>query len=94
MKCASPAPAHALLTILQRDIENNASTPELNNIVLNYVSGETKRPTGDRFKFNQLEIIEFQVQAKLHINNVPETETVFVSRLWTAYPLTSIHQND
>lgn len=81
VKCSSPAPAHALLTILQRDTENNASTPELNNIVLNYVSGETKRPTGDRVQVQSAEIIEFQVQAKLHINNVPETETVFAAAM-------------
>ena len=40
VKCSSPAPAHALLTILQHDTTNNASTEELNTIVLNYVSGE------------------------------------------------------
>ncbi|WP_269490747.1 baseplate J/gp47 family protein [Acinetobacter baumannii] len=77
VKCSSPAPAHAMLTILQRDTANNASTSELNNIVLNYVSGESKRPTGDRVQVQSAEIIEFQVQAKLHINNVPETESVF-----------------
>lgn len=76
VKCSSPAPAHALLTILQRDTENNASTEELNNIVKNYVSAEKKRPTGDRVIVQSAEIIEYQIEAVLVTKNVPETEPV------------------
>lgn len=81
VKCSSPAPAHALLTILQRDTASNASTSELNNIVLNYVSADKKRPTADRVQVQSAEIIEYQIQAKLHINNVPETEAVFAAAM-------------
>ncbi|WP_462189067.1 baseplate assembly protein [Acinetobacter baumannii] len=79
VKCSSPAPAHALLTILQRDTENNASTEELNNIVKNYVSAEKKRPTGDRVIVQSAEIIEYQIEAVLVTKNVPETDSVLAA---------------
>lgn len=76
VKCSSPAPAHALLTIIQRDTENNASTATLNNIVLNYVSADKKRPTGDRVQVQSAEIINYGIEAVLVTRNVPETDTV------------------
>lgn len=76
VKCSSPSPAHALLTILQHDTANNASTPELNNIVLNSVSAEKKRPTGDRVQVQSAEIINYIVEAVLVTKNVPETDSV------------------
>ncbi|MDR8320239.1 baseplate assembly protein, partial [Acinetobacter baumannii] len=79
VKCSSPAPAHALLTILQRDTSNNASTEELNAIVLNYVSGEKKRPTGDRVQVQSAEIINYEIEAVLVTKNVPETDPVLAA---------------
>lgn len=79
VKCSSPAPAHALLTILQRDTSNNASTEELNTIVLNYVSGEKKRPTGDRVQVQSAEIINYEIEAVLVTKNVPETDPVLAA---------------
>lgn len=79
VKCSSPAPAHALLTILQRDSVNNASTEALNNIVLNYVSGEKKRPTGDRVQVQSAEIINYSIEAVLVTKNVPETDAVLLA---------------
>ncbi|MDN8362273.1 baseplate J/gp47 family protein [Acinetobacter baumannii] len=79
VKCSSPSPAHALLTILQRDTENNASTEELNTIVLNYVSGEKKRPTGDRVQVQSAEIINYEIEAVLVTKNVPETDPVLAA---------------
>lgn len=79
VKCSSPAPAHALLTILQRDSMNNASTEALNNIVLNYVSGEKKRPTGDRVQVQSAEIIDYSIEAILVTKNVPETDAVLLA---------------
>lgn len=79
VKCSSPAPAHALLTILQRDSMNNASTEALNNIVLNYVSGEKKRPTGDRVQVQSAEIINYSIEAILVTKNVPETDAVLLA---------------
>ncbi|EPF77288.1 baseplate assembly protein [Acinetobacter gyllenbergii] len=76
VKCSSPSPAHALLTILQRDTENNASTEELNTIVFNYVSGEKRRPTGDRVLVQSAEIVNYEIEAVLVTKNVPETEAV------------------
>ncbi|HAV3703203.1 TPA: baseplate assembly protein [Acinetobacter baumannii] len=85
VKCSSPAPAHALLTILQRDTENNASTEELNNIVKNYVSAEKKRPTGDRVIVQSAEIINYEIEAVLVTKNVPETDTVLAAAQTNAY---------
>ncbi|KRI45112.1 baseplate J/gp47 family protein [Acinetobacter baumannii] len=79
VKCSSPAPAHALLTILQRDTENNASTEELNDIVKNYVSAEKKRPTGDRVIVQSAEIINYEIEAVLVTKNVPETDSVLAA---------------
>lgn len=79
VKCSSPAPAHALLTILQRDTANNASTEELNTIILNYVSGEKKRPTGDRVQVQSAEIINYEIEAVLVTKNVPETDPVLAA---------------
>ncbi|WP_237812738.1 baseplate J/gp47 family protein [Acinetobacter baumannii] len=79
VKCSSPAPAHALLTILQRDTPDNGSTEELNTIVLNYVSGEKKRPTGDRVQVQSAEIIEYEIEAVLVTKNVPETDPVLAA---------------
>lgn len=79
VKCSSPAPAHALLTILQRDTENNASTEELNTIVYNYVSAEKKRPTGDRVLVQSAEIINYEIEAVLVTKNVPETDPVLAA---------------
>lgn len=64
------------MTILQRDTSNNASTEELNTIVLNYVSGEKKRPTGDRVQVQSAEIINYEIEAVLVTKNVPETDPV------------------
>lgn len=79
VKCSSPAPAHALLTILQRDTATNASTEELNTIVLKYVSADKKRPTGDRVQVQSAEIISYEVQAILVTKNVPETDSVLAA---------------
>lgn len=72
----SPAPAQALITILQRDSENGAATPELCQKVYDYVSGEKLRPTADRVTVQSAGIIEYQVQAILHHNNLPETDPI------------------
>ncbi|MDU7561406.1 MAG: baseplate J/gp47 family protein [Acinetobacter baumannii] len=79
VKCSSPSPAHALLTILQRDTANNASTEALNNIVLTYVSAEKRRPTGDRVQVQSAEIINYEIEAVLVTKNVPETDPVLTA---------------
>ncbi|EMF0780332.1 baseplate J/gp47 family protein [Acinetobacter baumannii] len=73
---SSPAPSQALITILQRDSENGAASPELCQKVYDYVSGEKLRPTADRVTVQSAGIIEYQIQAVLHHNNLPETDPV------------------
>ena len=72
----SPTPSQALITILQRDSVNGAATPELCQKVYDYVSGEKLRPTGDRVTIQSAEIIEYQIEAVLHHNNLPETDPI------------------
>ena len=72
----SPAPSQALITILQRDSENGAASPELCQKVYDYVSGEKLRPTADRVTVQSAGVIEYQIQAVLHHNNLPETDPV------------------
>lgn len=73
---SSPAPSQALITILQRNSENGAASPELCQKVYDYVSGEKLRPTADRVTVQSAGIIEYQIQAILHHNNLPETDPV------------------
>lgn len=76
VKCTSPQPCYALLTVLQRDTENNASTEALNKIIYDYVSAEKKRPTGDRVIVQSAQIVNYQIEAVLVTRNVPETDAV------------------
>ena len=93
VKCSSPAPAHALLTILQRDTSNNASTEELNTIVLNYVSGEKNVLQGIEYKFNRNRIINYEIEAVLVTKNVPETDTVLAACTGQCFSLYQKNQN-
>ena len=61
---------------MQRDSENGAASPELCQKVYDYVSGEKLRPTADRVTVQSAGIIEYQIQAVLHHNNLPETDPV------------------
>lgn len=70
----SPSPSQALITILQRDSSNGFASEELCQKVYDFVSGEQKRPTGDRVTVQSAEIIEYRIEAKLHHNNLPETD--------------------
>lgn len=79
VKCSSPAPAHALITILQRNSENGASTAELNTKVESYLSAEKIRPTGDRVAVQSVEVINYKLEAVLVTKNVPETDVVLAA---------------
>ena len=79
VKCSSPAPAHALMTILQRNSENGASTAELNSKVESYLSAEKIRPTGDRVAVQSVEVINYKIEAVLVTKNVPETDAVLAA---------------
>lgn len=79
VKCTSPAPAHALITILQRNSDNGASTAELNKKVESYLSAEKIRPTGDRVAVQSVEVINYKIEAVLVTKNVPETDVVLAA---------------
>lgn len=70
----SPYPAEANVVILQRNSTNGAASPELIQIVDTYLSDEKRRPTADRLTVQSAEIVEYEIIAKLHHNNLPETD--------------------
>ncbi|RFF22789.1 baseplate J/gp47 family protein [Acinetobacter sp. JW] len=70
----SPYPAEANVVILQRNSNNGAASPELIQIVDIFLSDEKRRPTADRLTVQSAEIIEYEIIAKLHHNNLPETD--------------------
>ncbi|HEO1767579.1 TPA: baseplate J/gp47 family protein [Acinetobacter baumannii] len=70
----SPYPAEANVVILQRNSINGAATAELIKIVDTYLSDEKRRPTADRLTVQSAEIVEYEIIAKLHHNNLPETD--------------------
>lgn len=70
----SPFPSEANVVILQRNSINGAASPELIKIVDTYLSDEKRRPTADRLMVQSAEIVEYEIIAKLHHNNLPETD--------------------
>lgn len=70
----SPYPAEANVVILQRNSSNGAASAELIQIVDTYLSDEKRRPTADRLTVQSAEIVEYEIIAKLHHNNLPETD--------------------
>ncbi|EHU1482451.1 baseplate J/gp47 family protein [Acinetobacter baumannii] len=77
----SPSPSEAIVVILQRDSSNGAATQELIKIVDDYLSDEKRRPTADRVIVQSANIIEYQIEAKLHHKNLPETDPLLEEAL-------------
>ncbi|ENV09293.1 hypothetical protein F966_01949 [Acinetobacter higginsii] len=73
-KAMSPAPAEALVTILQKDAQNGEATAELIAKVENYLSDETRRPVADRLTVQSVEAINFELIATIYTKNFPEAD--------------------
>lgn len=75
-KALSPAPAHALVTVLQKDSPNGEATPELISKVEKYLSDENRRPVADRLTVQSVEAIDFELISTIYTNNLPESDTL------------------
>ncbi len=73
-KASSPAPAEALVTILQADTLTGQATNELIGIVQTYLSDDTRRPVGDRLTVQSVEVVDFELIATIYTKNLPETD--------------------
>ncbi|MDM1022071.1 baseplate J/gp47 family protein [Acinetobacter sp. VNK23] len=73
-KASSPAPAEALVTILQRDSINGEASPDLVSLVTGYLSDETRRPVADRLMVQSVTAIDFELVATIFTNNFPEAD--------------------
>lgn len=75
-KASSPAPAEALVTILQTDTQTGEATQELISIVNQYLSDDIRRPVGDRLTVQSVEAIHFELVATVYTNNLPESDSL------------------
>jgi phage-related baseplate assembly protein len=72
----SPNPAEVVLTI-QSALGDGTADAELLGVVDLYVGDEDRRPVADRVTLQSAEVIEFEVEAVLHLDTVgPESEPI------------------
>ncbi|MDH2998099.1 baseplate assembly protein [Pasteurellaceae bacterium LFhippo2] len=71
----SPAPAYVTVTILSRDGKGESSD-EILQAVRSALNDEEVRPIADRVTVQGAEIINYQVQARLHLFRGPQSEPI------------------
>lgn len=71
----SPAPGEVLVAVLSRD-GNGAASPEILEAVEAAVTASAVRPLTDRVAVQSAEILEFAIQAELHIYPGPDAAVV------------------
>lgn len=75
-KASSPAPAEALVTILQNDTETGAATDALLSIIQSYLNDDVRRPVADRLTVQSVNVISFELTATIFTNNLPESDSL------------------
>ncbi len=75
-KASSPAPAEALVTILQNDTETGAATDALLSIVQTYLNDDVRRPVADRLTVQSVDVVPFELVATIFTNSLPESDTL------------------
>lgn len=75
-KASSPAPAEALVTILQKDTTTGAATDALLQIVQSYLNDDIRRPVADRLTVQSVEVISFELIATIYTDNLPESDSL------------------
>ncbi|MEN3968647.1 baseplate J/gp47 family protein [Acinetobacter sp. BWR-L5] len=78
-KASSPAPAEALVTILQSDTTTGAATSELLVIVQNYLNDDVRRPVADRLTVQSVEVVPFELVATIYTTSLPESDSLISS---------------
>ena len=71
----SPSPACVTLAILARD-NNGVASDELIEIVKKAVNHDDRRPVADRVTVKSVELISYQINAKLYLYPGPESEPI------------------
>ncbi|MEC8887364.1 MAG: baseplate J/gp47 family protein [Pseudomonadota bacterium] len=72
----SPAPAEALITVLQTDSADGTAEQALIDIVNDALNDESIRPVGDRVTVQSAEIIDYQIEAILYVERIAEHATL------------------
>lgn len=72
----SPSPAQVVVSILQKDSEKNQASDELVSIVNQALNAEDVRPVADRITVKSAEIVDYEIEAQLHIGKEPQTATL------------------
>ena len=75
-KASSPAPAEALVTVLQRDTATGAASAELLSIVQNYLNDDVRRPVADRLTVQSVDVVPFELVATIYTNTLPESDSL------------------
>ncbi|MBF7683859.1 baseplate J/gp47 family protein [Acinetobacter sp. B5B] len=78
-KASSPAPAEALVTILQRDTETGTATDALLQVVQNYLNDDVRRPVADRLTVQSVSVVPFELVATIYTNNLPESDSLLTA---------------
>lgn len=80
-KASSPAPAEALVTILQSDTTTGEATSELIAIVQNYLNDDVRRPVADRLTVQSVDVVPFELVATIYTDNLPESDSLISAAL-------------
>lgn len=72
----SPSPAQVTVAILQKDSERNEASDELVAVVDKALNAEDIRPIADRVSVQAATIIEYDIDAELHIGKEPQSATL------------------
>lgn len=75
VSAVSPEPCEALVTVLSRE-GNGAAPPDLLDAVTTALNDEDVRPLGDRVTVQSVTVVEYAIEATLHLFPGPETEPI------------------
>lgn len=78
-KASSPAPAEALITILQKDTATGSASDTLLQIVKEYLNDEVRRPVADRLTVQSVEIVPFELVATIYTESLPENDSLVLA---------------
>lgn len=78
-KASSPAPAEALITILQKDTATGSASDTLLQIVKDYLNDEVRRPVADRLTVQSVEIVPFELVATIYTESLPENDSLVLA---------------
>ena len=78
-KASSPAPAEALITILQKDTATGSASDTLLQIVKDYLSDDVRRPVADRLTVQSVEIVPFELVATIYTESLPENDSLVLA---------------